>query len=265
MTAKPDTASMEIWVLADLRSERLFGQSLNILAKAHELAKGVEGRAAAVVTSAAGQGVSEQAGSMEPDLAVEEAVDQCMAYGADVVYRLEHSALMGLRTDAVGAALARAVEMRSPDLVLVPLTDFGREVASRAARMNDAGLIADCADLKVEQGRVLATCPAWGGQIMAEIGFTDDQRTGFATVQTHICEAKKARGEPGRVERISIEELTIPSGMVLLSRCPEAAEHRKLEDAEVVVVGGAGVGNNEGFGMVRQLAAALGAEVGATR
>lgn len=265
MSVGQGTVSRQIWVLVDVRAQRLFGLSLNVLTKACDLAGTIGGRAVAVVTGTKGGGGRAQADAVVSGIAVEEAVDQCVAHGAAEVLWLDHPALADSRADVVGTALAKAVEMRRPVLVLAALTDFGREVAARAARITRCGLMADCADLEFRQDRVTAMCPAWGGQIMAEISLADDQHTGFATVQPYICKAEKARGEPGRVERLALDGLEAGGDLTLLSRRAEGAERRKLEDAEIVVVGGAGVGNREGFATVRRLAAALGAQVGATR
>jgi transcriptional regulator with XRE-family HTH domain len=120
-------------------------------------------------------------------------------------------------------------------------------------------------DLRVNGDGITGVSPAWGGEIMAEITFYDDHGTGFATVQPHAFSAVEATGEPGSIERIQLKIKHKARGPKLLSRFPEPAERRMLEEAKVVVVGGAGLGNTKGFGLIRQLAAAVGGEVAATR
>jgi electron transfer flavoprotein alpha subunit/transcriptional regulator with XRE-family HTH domain len=161
--------------------------------------------------------------------------------------------------------LADAVQKQKPLLVMFALTDFGRELAARTARIMNAGLIAHCGDLRMEKEKVVATCASWGGEIMAEITFSNDLPTGFATVEPHILQAIAVRGKPGTIKRIQVDRLREPKGLRLISSSAEPEERRKLEEAEVVVVGGAGLGNADGFGLVRELAAALGGEVAATR
>ncbi len=84
----------DIWVVADLRSERLFGYTLNLLAKAGELAQAVSGRAAVVVLESPSPAPAEPAG-LSPD----EAVARSLAHGADLVYRIADPLLAAPRAD----------------------------------------------------------------------------------------------------------------------------------------------------------------------
>jgi electron transfer flavoprotein alpha subunit/transcriptional regulator with XRE-family HTH domain len=258
-------ANKEVWVWADLRNERLFGFSLNVLAKARELAEAVSGSASAVIMGSTRLAEPQESLGSGDNIPMETAAQQCVAHGAHKVYVLDNPSLEAPRADVYAVALEKAVAARVPMLVLFALTDFGRELAARTARLKNGGLIADCADLRIEKGEVVATCPSWGGQIMAEIGYIGDHPTGFATVQPHACHATKISGEPGSIEALSVDGLVVPENLKLIDSVPELGEHRKLEDADIVVVGGAGLGSSEGFGQVRALSAALGGEVAATR
>jgi len=220
-------ARNDIWVVADLRSERLFGYTLNILAKARELAGEISGRAAVVVLEPPSPASTGPTG-LPPD----EAVARSLAHGADLVYRIADPILAEPRADAFAQALAAAVRLRTPRLVLCALTDFGRELAARTARLHDAGLIADCEDLRLQDGGIVASCPSWGGEIIAEIAYADPSRTGFATVQPHIRTAAAATGTPGTAERLPVDGLTPPPGLTLLSREPEPEGRRRLEDGD---------------------------------
>jgi len=172
------------------------------------------------------------------------------------------------RTDIHAQALVQIIKDRAPKAVLFALTDFSREVAARCARMCNAGLIADCTEFEIEDGGIVAGCPSWGGEILAKLAYSDPDITGFATVQPHAFQATEVRGTPGTpgtVEKIRIEGIKSSENLKQISISPEPDDGRKLEDAKIVVVGGAGVVNSDGFGHVRSLAAALGGEVGATR
>ena len=258
------TITKDIWVFGDLRSERLFGFSLNVLAKARELSRTVGGRAVVVCLRQL-EDTSADAPGMGTPVSIALAEKECIAHGADLVYILENREFVLPESDAYSRALADLTGERGPLLVLFPLTDFGKEIAARTARIRNGGLIADCADLRVDEGEIVGTCPAWSGQIVAEITFSDPSVTGFATVQPHVCPPVDVPGEPGRVEWITVERAHETKGLNLLSRSQEPAERRMLEDAATVIVGGAGLGNMEGFGLVRELAAAVGGEVAATR
>ena len=159
----PDMISNAIWVWMDCRSSRLFGFSLNILAMARELAAATGGQAVACVLAPKG-GIhlsASEGDACGPEASVETA---CLSHGADQVLVLEHDRLTPPRADLFAHALCEAVRTAAPRLVLAALTDFGRELAARAARHCRAGLIADCQDITIDDaGRIVGVCPAWGG------------------------------------------------------------------------------------------------------
>ena len=258
-------AEEEIWVFGDLRNERFFGWCLNVLAKARELAKPVSGKVVMVLVSLSSDAEPKNASTIQAFIPVAEAEKMCIAHGADKVYIFNIAGVSTPRVDIYGRILADAVLKRNPMLVLFAITDFGRELASHAAILSNAGLIADCLDFRFENGAVVASSPSWGGEIMAEITFTDRHKTGFATVLPHMHRTAEVRGDPGVVERINVECPDTTDGLKLLLSEIEPAEHRKLEEANVIVVGGAGLGSMDGFALVRELATAMGGEVGATR
>ena len=250
-----------------MRHERLFRFSLNVLAKAVALAR-LEGRKAVMVFLDAPEDVSQSpnhAGAVSLEMASKES----FAHGADRVCVLENHQFKTPLCDVFSEALAAVVKQQAPLLMLFALTDFGREMASRAARICNAGLMADCVDLQIAENRIVGLCPAWGGEIMAEITYVDGHGTGFATVHPQIqIEGGAVRNESraeGAIERIPVALDPDTVRPRLLSCSLEPADHRRLEEAEIVVVGGAGLGNMEGFGLVRELAAAVGGEVAATR
>ncbi len=261
--SKPGAA--DIWVFCDVRNRRFFEYSLNVLAGARKLAGSLSGKTGVILAGASKKSRSKGVPGDLADVPLDQAVKEATLYGADRVYVHDHPDLAGPRTDVYAPLISDTVKRYSPGIVLFPLTDFTRELAAMCARYCNAGLIADCVELSSADGRISAFCPSWGGEIMAELAFADHSTTGFATVQPHAFKAEKIAGEPGEVDYIQVENPGKYENIRILSSSPEPAEHRKLEDAEIVVAGGAGLGSIEGFGRIRELAAILGAEVGATR
>ena len=260
-----NNAATDIWVYGDLRTDRFFGFSLNVLAGALGLARSTSGQAAVVLMGTSEKSTQKSAAETSAMVFLDDAQKECIDHGANRVYVLKNKHLSEARADIHAAVLAKAVKAHRPLLVLFPLSEFSREIAARAARICNAGLIADCLDIKIAPEGVKAACPSWGGEILADIAFAGKDRTGFATVQPHAFKAVKVAGKPGTIESIHVDRIKVPKGIKRLSSTVDAAEHRKLEEADVVVVGGAGLGTADGFSNVRQLAAALGGEVGATR
>ena len=127
------------------------------------------------------------------------------------------------------------------------LNDFGRETAAFCAQRCRAGLIADCDELVLKEGRVLGRCPAWGGQILADITLADGWPTAFVTVQPHGVELPADDAVQGKIEKIVPGNVEVPNGLKLTRRRMEPVEARRLEDARTVVVGGAGLGDMRGL------------------
>jgi electron transfer flavoprotein alpha subunit len=265
MTGMSDRIEKEIWVIGDLRNEKFFGFGLNILAKAREVAQPVPAKAVMVMIGSTDSDESEADAVSKAFIPVAAAEQLSLDHGADKVCVLEIGGSGMPRADIYGHVLAEAVLKHKPMLVLFALTDFGRELASRTAGLTRCGLLADCLDLRAENGEIIASSPSWGGEIMAELAFSDNRKTGFATVQPRVHRAEKATGSPGTVERTAVPCPQITNGIKILSSELEPAEHRKLEEAQVVIVGGAGLGSMDDFGLVRELAVTMGGEVGATR
>jgi electron transfer flavoprotein alpha subunit/transcriptional regulator with XRE-family HTH domain len=255
----------EIWTYGDLRSARQWQASLKLLAKAIDLAAAANATLGMVLMGGDAEAAQTPQAPPGACIPLAEAAEQAAALGVQTVHCLEHPLLAVPRTDLYGRVLADFVQRRTPWLVLLPLTDFGREVAAIGAQRCQAGLIADSTELVFAAGRFVGRCPAWAGQIIADITLAEGWPTAFVTVQPHGAQVPAPRSERGRIERIALEQIDSFPGAVLVRRSVQAAAARRLEDAETVVVGGAGLGDMRGFGLVRTLAAALGGEVGATR
>ena len=255
----------DIWVYCDLRNQRLFGLCFNLLTAARSLSESMSGKAVAVILGQPEREKTERPVDMPASVFIDDAVEKCISHGADQVFILEHPELTVPRTEIHAQALTHIIKERSPKAVLFALTDFSREVAARCTRMCNAGLIADCTELEIEDGGIGAGRPSRGGDILAKLAYSNPDTTGFATVQPHAFQATEVRGRPGSVEAIQIEDLKTSETLRQISISTEPSDDRKLEDAKIVVVGGAGLVNADGFGLVRSLAAALGGEVGATR
>jgi electron transfer flavoprotein alpha subunit/transcriptional regulator with XRE-family HTH domain len=261
----PAAPTNDIWVWMDCRSNRLFGLSLNVLAKARALAAVTGGKTVAclLVPQDGVQLTASDGDACALEAPVETA---CLAHGADQVLRLENDRFATPRADLFAHALCQAVRTDRPRLVLATMTDFGRELAARTARLCRAGLIADCRDLVTNgEGGIVGECPAWGGTIVSQITFAEGWGTGFATVQPHCCQAQPVDAPANDVQRRMVDQLPEFSALRMLNSRPAPESQRKLETAPVVVVGGAGLGSAQAFRNVRELAAVLGGEVGATR
>ena len=259
------TTNNEIWVFGDRRNGLLQEMSFAVLTKAVALAVHTQSR---VVMFTLTTGARDLTNVAEDNTcpAPEPFEDAAIAWGAQDVFLFENDRFSPPTAHLFAQALVPVFTSHRPRLVLFPLTDFGRELAARAAASMRAGVMADCLELTMgENDSIVGRCPAWGGEIMAEITFTPGQGTGFATVAPHHFAGAKDPRRQGRVNRMPLKDMVEPTGMRLISSTPVQTSGETLDDARVVVVGGAGLGSMENFSQVRQLAAALAGQVAATR
>jgi electron transfer flavoprotein alpha subunit len=255
----------ETWVYIDLRNQRHFDKSINVLGAAAKLADLTEGKCIALLAVSGDDNRAKGDIKGSSLISIKDATGICIDKGADIVFILEHPDLENFRPDCHAKAIAGIVKEKRPRIVLFPLSDFAREIAALCAAYNDSGLIADCVEFSIDDGQIIAGCPSWGGEIMASLTFTNTELTGFATVSPGSFSPVERKGNPGVVEKISIADDIGTDKLERISIGTGSAGKRRLEDADIVVVGGAGVGNADGFSMVRKLSAAMGGEVGATR
>ena len=129
------------------------------------------------------------------------------------------------------------------------------------------GLTADCTDLSVEEetGNIIWTRPAFGGNLMANI-LCPGTRPQMGTVRPGVF--KKGQKDPEHHAEVIREHIVPDPARVrtaLLERIKEVAEAVNLEEAEVIVSGGRGLGKAENFKLIQELADVLGGVVGASR
>ena len=123
----------------------------------------------------------------------------------------------------------------------------------------NAGLTADCTALRLENGRLIQTRPAFGNSLMADIRSLSDIQ--MATVRPGTFRPEKRPVGNPIVERLTF----VPSNRVRLMDFTPFPEGKPLSQAEIIVAGGMGVGSREGFAKLEKLAKKLGAGLGASR
>ena len=188
------------------------------------------------------------------------------AYGADSVICVEGAEYAEYTTDAYTGAMAALIEKYKPGVLLMGATSVGHDLAPRLACRLHTGLTANCVALErdAESGDMLWTRAAFGGKLMTQVRSSGNgPQLGTVRPSTY----KKGQRDDSRTAEIIFE--TVPAGearVKLVERIEDAAEELvKLEDAEVIVSGGRGLGKPENFALVKELADALGGVVGASR
>ncbi|MFW6133620.1 MAG: electron transfer flavoprotein subunit alpha/FixB family protein [Planctomycetota bacterium] len=185
--------------------------------------------------------------------------------GADNVVAVEDEHLRQFDLERYAACLRRLIRRRRPEIVIAAATTTGRTLMPYVAVAVDAGLTADCTllDIDDETGRLLQTRPAIGGNVMATIE-TPTHRPQMATVRPHSTRpADRDSRRTGKIERLTAGDL--PPGRVRrVDFIPDEADGG-IQDAKRVVAVGRGIQRADNIAIVRDLAEAMGAALGATR
>ena len=231
-----------IWVLGEASEDKPTPATLELLTKARSLASDV---ACFFVGSGAEQ--------MAPELG---------RYGATTVYAVDAGDT--LPAGPAAAALADLVAERSPDLILFPTSYTGRDVCGRLSARIDRPVISNGSDIRVEGDDVVVEAAIFGGTTLVDTAFRCDPPR-LALFRPKSFAAEPADGGSPEVLALSMPEVGAAGAARVLERHVEKAEGPKLEEADIVVAGGRGLGSAENYKLVDDLAEALRAAKGASR
>jgi len=241
-----------VWVVAEHLHGQLRRGAYELLGEGRRLADKLSVELAAVL-------LGDQVEALAKDLIV---------HGADKVYLAQDPALTHYRTGPYTDVLAGIINQHKPEIVLISATPQGRDLAPRLAARLSAGLTADCTGLDIDtRERLLVQArPAFGGNLMATI-ICRHARPQMATVRPGVM--KSLDPDPGRAGEVVAVPVHLDERGIL-SKILEVAQQEgdsqvNLQDAEIIVSGGRGLGKAENFSLLRELAEVLGAAVGASR
>ncbi|MCK5562030.1 MAG: electron transfer flavoprotein subunit alpha, partial [Thermoplasmata archaeon] len=186
--------------------------------------------------------------------------DTLVAHGADKVYVADAPILKNYQTDSYTSVIVDLIKTYKPNIAIYGATHIGRDLAPRIARRLEVGLTADCTELTIddEEKLLLQTRPAFGGNVMATI-ICPKTRPQMSTVRPGIM--KELDPDDSRKGEIIETEVKVTDKDLLTKIIEIIKEKRKtvnLEEANIIVSGGRGVGGKEGFKVIRDLAEVLG-------
>jgi electron transfer flavoprotein alpha subunit len=182
-------------------------------------------------------------------------------YGAARVYVAADAALEDYVVAPAAQVLAQLVAEKAPALILVAGTAGGKEVAGRLAVKTDSGVLTDVTDLQPGEGGPVAEQLNFGGAVIVHSRVT--RGTPIVAMRPNSVAPEPA---PGTAQITPVSLAGQATGARITGRVvAERGERPDLTEATIVVSGGRGTGGAEGFGVIEQLADALGAAVGASR
>jgi hypothetical protein len=240
----------DVYVFVEQREGVIQPVAFELLGKARELADQLSQNVVAIL---AGYGIAEKASEL-------------IAYGADSVLCIDAPELVYYITEPYAQAVTKVVEERKPSILLIGATTIGRDLGPRLSARLETGLTADCTGLDIsEEGDLMMTRPAFGGNLMATI-LCKEHRPQMSTVRPGVMRmGKKDDTRTGKVENFKVTFDRSKFKVRLLETVKEQKNLIDITEAKILVSGGRGVGNSEGFKMLEKLAEVIGAEVSSSR
>ena len=234
---------MSTLVFLEHHGNELLKSSLGVLSKAATLG---DGELAGVVVGSGVRPLADEAGK----------------HGATKVYVADDPQLEAPLSQPRVDVLAQLVRDRGVDTVLFANSVLAADVAAGLAARLDAGVNWDLVDIVREDGKLIGKRPALQDSVYADVGWSS---------QPHLALFRSGSFDPsaggGSAEvedlQVSVEDFSTVARMV--DQAHEESEGPSIEDAEVIVAGGRGLGGPENFGLVEELAKALGGAVASTR
>ena len=240
-----------VWVYCEFRRGMLASVSLELLGIGRRLA---DRRGVALSAVLLGHETGDTAARL-------------IGHGADTVYRVDTPELAHFTDEAYGAVLTSLIREYRPEVVLAGATAIGRSFIPGVATELNTGLTADCTrlEIRVEDGALLQTRPAFGGNIMATIE-CPSTRPQMATVRPRVMKALDYDPQrTGKVIDVSPAPEQLQSRIKVLESVIAEGCNVNIQESDILVSGGRGLDNEKGFDLIRQLAGSLNGDVAASR
>jgi len=238
-----------VWVYVEQNEGRAADVSWELLGAGATLAKKLDTQLEAVVIGCEAEDIAGEAAS----------------YGASKVYLIDHPLLKHYRTTPYAKALTEVAVSYRPQVILIGATRNGRDLSGMVATNIGTGLTADCTALDIEPdtGLMLQIRPTWGGRQLAVI-MTPKHLPQMSTVRPGVFPKPPKTNAKAEIVRVGMNfrEEEIPTKILDFEWIERSS---MLQESDIVVSGGRGLGSEKNFQLVRDLASALGGAVGASR
>jgi electron transfer flavoprotein alpha subunit len=241
--------SKEIWVYVERVSEGATETSLQGIALARGLAERLQS----------------QVGCLLFGSNLEAAAQDLLERGVKRVYLADDSSFESYRSRPFAKQLIHLCEMHRPELLLLPASTQGNDLASAVSSAIGTGSVLDCDLLEEEEeGRLVGRRAEFDRLVLTGF-FIPEKRPQVFTIKEGICEeAQHSKDDGGEIIKAELS-LSDEDMAVRVIESKIARRSVNLKEAKTIVAAGAGVGSKENFRFVEELAGVLGAEIGATR
>ncbi len=239
--------SVTILAIAEQRNGEIKKTSFETIRKAREIADELGGSLKALVIGNT----------------INDAAKELGNYGAEQVVVVNDEKLTHYSTTGYTKVVSEIVKKENTGILFLSATALGKDLAPCVAARVDGAVAADCTELKVDDGDIVATRPVFAGKALIDVKVEAPVK--IFTLRPNVF----AAGEPSGSEA-SIEEQSVDiSGDDLKTKVTEITETSKgkldVTEADIIVSGGRGLKSPDNFYLVEELADVLGAAVGASR
>ena len=245
------TQYKDVYVFCEQREGVIQSVALELLGKARELADTLKENVVAILL---GKNITNKAQDL-------------IAAGADKVLVVDNDLLKDYLTEPYTQAITQIINEQKPSILMIGATTIGRDLGPRLSARVSTGLTADCTKLEIgEERELLMTRPAFGGNLMATI-VCKDHRPQMSTVRPGVMKKMTANANrKGEIVdyKINFNEEKI-SRVRLIKTVKEDKGMIDISEAKILVSGGRGVGSQEGFNKLEELAGVLNAQVSSSR
>ena len=235
-----------VWIVAEQRDGAFRKISFELASTARKLADQLGEEVCAVLCGSGIEGIAGQLGK----------------YGVDKVYTADDPALEPYTTDAHAVAVAKVVKENDPAILLLGASTQGKDLSGRLVGKLATGLATDCTDVKIVDGKLLAVRPMYAGKCFGEITISPFPQ--MATLRPNVFPAVE-NAKAGTVVKF---DPALAAGQLktkILEVQKDTGGKVDLTEANIIVSGGRGMKGPENYVILEELAAVLGATVGASR
>jgi electron transfer flavoprotein alpha subunit len=235
-----------VWIVAEQRDGAYRKITFELASTARKLADVLGEEVCAVLCGSGIEGIAGQLGK----------------YGVDKVFVADSPALEPYTTDAHAAAVAKAVKENDPAILLLGASTQGKDLSARLVGKLATGMATDCTDVKIADGKLLAIRPMYAGKCFGEVVFSTFPQ--MASLRPNVFPAVE-NAKAGAVVKF---DPALDAGQLktkVLEVQKDTSGKADLTEANVIVSGGRGMKGPEGYAILEELAAVLGATVGASR
>ncbi|MDA0986104.1 MAG: electron transfer flavoprotein subunit alpha/FixB family protein [Bacteroidetes bacterium] len=199
-------------------------------------------------------------------LVVGESVSQIASklggFGIKKVFVVEDPRLKNYSTSAYSTIINQIIEKESISILFLSASAMGKDLAPCLSVKLNAGVASDCTQLKIEDGKIIATRPIFAGKSFVDVEITSDKK--IFSLRPNVFTAGIASNETAEVLKFEVELLE-KDFSTIVTEVKQSTNKKDVAEADIIVTGGRGLKEPENFLMIEKLADSLGAAVGASR